>query len=180
MKLSLFIVVALTTLTGCIGGSGAVGDNRTLTTVNEDQDATFQSNNRLSAVKELAGRTRVSATVFNHELLLVGQALSESSKMKAEEAVKATPGVTKIYNRITIQEPLGALATISDSTLTSDVKGRLLGTKDLKSSQFKIVSEDNVVYLMGIASREQTEMAIKTIQQIARVKRIVTIVQYLN
>jgi osmotically-inducible protein OsmY len=175
-------ISALVTLTGCIGGSGSgfAGDNRTLPTINEDHDAGYQANNRLSASKELVGRTRISAIVFNHEMLLVGQALSESSKMKAEELVKSTPGITKVYNQITIKEPSGALATISDSTLTSNIKTRLLATKDLKSSQFKVVSEDGVVYLMGLTSREQAEKAIKIIQDSSGVKRVVTLVRYLN
>jgi osmotically-inducible protein OsmY len=108
-------VLAMPALTGCVpavfaaggavAGAGIAGDNRTLQTINQDENASYQANSRLSASKELLGKVRANAIVFNHEMLLDGQALTESAKMQAEDLVKSVPTATKIYKQIAIKEP---------------------------------------------------------------------------
>jgi osmotically-inducible protein OsmY len=190
MKLLLFIALVLSTLTGCVpvvlvaggalAGSTLVGDSRNLQTINTDKDATFQANTRLSADKTLPRGTRVSATVFNHEMLLVGQVLTEENKMQVEDRVKSVPNVNKIYNQITVGESLGALSASSDTALTGNIKTQMMATKNVKSGQFKIVTEDGVVYILGLTTRDQADMTVNLIREIAGVKRVVTLIRYLN
>jgi osmotically-inducible protein OsmY len=184
------LLLASVLITGCVpvvfmaggaaAGSGLVGDHRSLQTIADDDNSSYLANLRLSANKELHNDAHVSAVVFNHELLLVGQAPTEELKIKAEDLVKSVKKVKKVYNQITIGEPIGTLANASDAMLTTNIKTRMMTTTNLKSNQFKVVTEDKVVYLLGLTTKRQAQRAVIVARNSSGVKRVVTLFHYVE
>jgi len=186
------VVSVLTTLlTGCpavVAGGAAAGaggtiisDSRPLQTQSDDRNLTYQINNTLRADKQLEGKAVVSATVYNHVLLLTGQASTGALRARAEaDTQKYNHKIRRTYNEITIGAPLGSLAQSNDTILTANIRTRLLATSDLRSGYFKIVTEDGVVYVLGLASRQQTDKVVDIISQRPNVKKVVKLVEYTN
>ncbi len=188
MKQLLLILFSLSFLTACAptafvaggaaAGSKIAGDSRSLQTISDDEDAAYQANSRLSADPNFTEKARVTALVFDHEMLLVGQAPTAALKEKAENMVKSIPEIKKIYNQIALKRPLRALEGASDAMITTNVKTRMLTTTNLKSNQFKVVTEDNVVYLLGLTTRKQAAIAVEIARNSTGVKRVVTLFKY--
>ena len=69
--------------------------------------------------------------------------------------IRKVKGVKRVHAFIT-QTPMTSLGTrAKDTLITGYVKTALLAQRGLKSTQIKILTENRVVYVMGIAPRAQ-------------------------
>ena len=80
----------------------------------------------------------------------------------------------------TIQGPTSSLTRTSDSWITAKVKSQMLANQDLKSGSIKVVTENGDVFLMGIVSRDQADIAVDIARQVSGVQKVVKIFQYKN
>jgi osmotically-inducible protein OsmY len=60
------------------------------------------------------------------------------------------------------------------------VKSWLLGSGDIEGSKVKVVTEDGVVYLMGLVTREEAERISDTAAGLAGVQRVVRLFELLD
>lgn len=176
--------------TGCVAtavvaGAGATGaivsDKRDLKQMNRDREASQSATHAISRDEALTGRSHVSATTFNGLMLLVGQAQTAELKERAYTLAKdATTQfrVHRIYNEIQVSGSSSFLERSSDTWLTTKVKTALLSKKGLRSMQVKVITESGTVYLLGLVSREQGQLAAQTARRVAGVKKVVKAFQY--
>jgi osmotically-inducible protein OsmY len=54
----------------------------------------------------------------------------------------------------------------------------MLATQDLKSSSIKVITENGIVYLMGMVSPEQADIAVDIARKVAGVQRVIKIFIY--
>ncbi len=127
---------------------------------------------------QLKGKVRVGISVFNHLVLMVGQAQTEELKQRAYEDVSEVDQITRIYNQIEVSKILTFKDRSADSWITSKVKTSMLATKGLSSSQIKVVTENRVVYLMGIVSSKQAELATSAARKVTDVRKVVQVFEY--
>ena len=66
----------------------------------------------------------------------------------------------------------------SDSYITSKVKTQMFTSSELSSIDIKVVTEKGVVYLMGIVSRAESEVATEIARQTGGVQKVVKLFQY--
>jgi osmotically-inducible protein OsmY len=111
-------------------------------------------------------------------VLLAGQAPTEELRQRIVEITKKIPNVKRIYNEIALQAPSSALTTASDAWITAKVKTALLGAKGLHSGQFKIVTENGTVFLMGVVERKQADLAVEATRKVDGVQKVVKIFEY--
>lgn len=189
LKRTLLIVLAGCGLTACVpalvaGGAAAGGslahDSRDLQVISDDQNISHQANSRLMSDKVLKTDARVTAYTFNHIVLLTGQTPTEAQRAHAEQLVQSVPRVRRIYNQITIGDPIGHITQSKDAMMTTNVKARMISTTDLKSNHFKVVTENGTVYLMGLTTRRQGDRAAEVARHSSGVKRVVKIIEYTN
>lgn len=189
VKKLLVIVCIGAAVSGCIpavfvagGAAGAAlsHDNRNMQTISDDADTAFQANSAIQADRDLANKAHVTVTVFNGIALITGQAPTAALQQRAETLIQPLKKIRKIYNQVAIAEPLGAFARSDDALITTNVKTRMLTTTDLKSNQFKIVTEDKVVYIMGLTTRKQAQMAVDVARQSSGVKQVVKLIEYID
>jgi osmotically-inducible protein OsmY len=64
--------------------------------------------------------------------------------------------------------------------LTTKVKSSLLGNKDIDSSRIKVVTEDGVVYLLGLLSQMEASRAAEHVSTIGGVQKVVKAVEYID
>lgn len=178
MVFSLSGCVATALVVGATAGGAVVYDQRSIKTQALDRNAASAINNRFAEDRYFRNQTHVSAAVLNRVALLVGQVPNEELKDRAYQIATSTRHIDRVYNQITIGPPLPFSAQSHDSWITTSVKTQMLATKNLSSTQIKVVTEDGVVYLMGLVSRSQAELATDVARGVSGVRKVVKIFQY--
>jgi len=54
----------------------------------------------------------------------------------------------------------------------------MLSKKEFSSTGVKVVTEDGIVYLMGLLTKQQAQDAVDIVQQVHGVQKIVKIIEY--
>lgn len=189
IKTILIISSLSLTLQACIFVAGAaagaaaiavVYDHRTITNTLKDTKIANQIFYKLSLIPGLRYDSHVKVTVFNRVVLLTGETPDPNWRRQAEELASSVPHVARVYNQISIQGPTSTLTRSSDYWVTAKIKSQMLATDNLKSSSIKVVTENGVVYLMGIVNQQQGEIAINIARQVSGVQKVVKIFQYTN
>ncbi|MCH9756458.1 MAG: BON domain-containing protein [Gammaproteobacteria bacterium] len=124
--------------------------------------------------------SHIGVTSFNQVVLLVGQTPKASLRVLAEKISRETPKVRRIYNEITIGEPIAFSDRSKDTWITGEVRAKLLRKKDLESGSIRVVTENSVVYLMGIATPEQAALSVDVARQVKGVHKVVKVFQYVH
>ena len=122
--------------------------------------------------------SHVVVSVFNQIVLLAGQTPIASLRVVAEKIAQSTPYVRRVYNEITVDQPGLLTERSKDIWITSEVRAKLLTKKGLESGSIRVVTENEVVYLMGIASQEQANLAVDVARQVKGVRKVVKVFQY--
>ncbi|EKE01143.1 MAG: lipoprotein [uncultured bacterium] len=165
---------------GAAAGGAIIYDHRSSKTMVEDRDITFQTQNRLDRDQELRAQAHVSITTFNHIALLVGQTPNEELRNRAESIAKSNSKIKILYNEITIGEPISNTKCANDAWITTKVKTLLLTAPGLNSTNLKVVTENGVVYLMGLTTRTQAQIATNKTRTVAGIQKVVKLFEYLN
>lgn len=183
MKKLAILMIASIVLTSCAPAIVAVPaaasvayDERTLSTIYQDEGITHQAYGVIQDNDELKD-TNISVASINNLVLLVGQVQTEKQKDLIYKKVSALPDVKKVYNQITVEKTTSALTQSNDAWITTKVKAAMLAEIGLKSSQVKVLTENSVVYLLGIVSQKQATEAAKVASKIKGVKKVVKLFQ---
>lgn len=122
----------------------------------------------------------VVVTVFNQSVLLVGQTPDVSLRLKAADIAQHTLHVRHVYNEITIDPTPQLQEQGQDVWITSQIRAQLLTRKGLESGSVRVVTERGVVYLMGILTLEQANLAVDVARSVYGVRRVVKVFQYIQ
>ncbi|MES2142564.1 MAG: BON domain-containing protein [Pseudomonadota bacterium] len=184
----LFLVLTLSlALQGCLAGAfvaggattgGLVTDPRSLTTIKDDEKINFKVNRKLASDEVLASETHISAVSYNGVVLLTGQAYDEELRSRAEQYAKEVPAVKRVFNEITLGIPTAAFRRAKDIGITSTVKTKMFANRELRSNNFKVVTENGVVFILGIATQKQAQLAVSIARKSAGVKKVVKLIEY--
>ncbi|MBS0342934.1 MAG: BON domain-containing protein, partial [Proteobacteria bacterium] len=68
----------------------------------------------------------------------------------------------------------------NDTFITSKVKASLLDQNDIFGNTFKVTTERSVVYLMGIATRQETDRASEITRGVDGVRKVVLLVEVVS
>jgi osmotically-inducible protein OsmY len=125
-------------------------------------------------------QSHVVVSVFNQVVLLAGQTPIASLRVVAEKVAQSTPYVRRVYNEITVDQPSLLTSRSKDTWITGEVRARLMTKKGLESGSIRVVTENEVVYLMGIVTLEQANLAVSVARQINEVRKVVKVFQYIH
>lgn len=125
-------------------------------------------------------QANIDVVSFNGIILLTGQVATKELRIKAGDTVKIIHGVRQVFNEIQVQGQTSILARTNDTWLTTKVKSVLLADKDIDSGRIKVVTEDGVVYLLGLLSQTEANRAAHTVSTIGGVQKVVKAVEYIN
>lgn len=110
---------------------------------------------------------------YNGYVLIAGEVATADLKTRAAEVVKKIEGVRRIYNELTVGPNSDAEAAANDVWVTTKVKTALLTASDTPSLRVKVITENGVVYLMGLLTPEEADRVAKTVSEVVGVKRVV-------
>ncbi|WP_349572099.1 BON domain-containing protein [Azotobacter salinestris] len=122
--------------------------------------------------------SHIVVTTYNGVTLLAGQTPRTELKQLAEQAALSVPGVTRVHNEIQILSPTSLLARSNDSLLTTKIKTQMLADNTIPGSKIKVITENGIVYLMGLITRQEANRAASLVQGISGVQKVVKLFQY--
>ena len=130
---------------------------------------------------DLTGPTsHIVVTAYNGVILLAGQTPRADLKEKAAQVANGVQGVKKLHNELEVLQPTSALARSNDALITSKIKTLMLADSKVPSAKVKVVTENGIVYLMGLVTRAEGAAATNVASGASGVQKIVTLYQYTN
>lgn len=124
--------------------------------------------------------SHIVAVSFNGYVLLAGQVPNEALKSKAADVVRDIRHVRRIYNELEVSAPTASLVRTSDTWITAKIKSSLLAGSDTPGLRTKVVTENGVVYLMGMVTREEADRLANAAAGISGVQRVVRLFEIIN
>jgi len=179
----LLISLLLTSCVAVVVAGAAAGmivyDKRSVTTLEHDARIFHVVHKTLVSDPRFRD-SRIVVISFNEVVLLVGQTPAASLRVLAEKTAQNTPNVRRVYDEISIGYPIGISTRSKDTLITGEVRSLMLNKKGLESGSIRIVTENGVVYLMGIATHEQANLAVDVARQVSGVHKVVKVFQYIS
>jgi osmotically-inducible protein OsmY len=180
---------ALGALGGCaavvVGGAAAAGtavvaSDRRAVEVQVEDEAIERRVERALAAHFPKDSTNITAVSYNLRVLLVGQVMTEAARVDAERIARETQGVRSVANELTLGTLAGAASFANDAAITGLVKSALSTTQGVPAGTIKVVTERNVVYLMGRVTEAEGEAAARAASRASGVQRVVKVFDYLT
>ncbi len=124
--------------------------------------------------------SHIVVTSYNGIVLVTGQTPRAELKELAGKAANSVQSAKKVHNELQVTAPTSGLVRSNDALLTTSIKTRMLSYNDVPASKVKIVTENGVVYLLGIISRAEAQRATSVVQDVNGVQKIVRLFEYLD
>jgi len=187
--------LSLLALTLCLGISGCssvltatrddpINDDRgTRTLGSKIDDSLIDTKVAVNVAKADPGLetgSHIVVTSYNGIVLLAGQTPREDLKAKAEQAAAAVQRVKKVNNELQVIEPSSLLARSSDNWLTTKIKTQMLADNSIPGSRIKVVTENGIVYLLGLVTQDEGTRATNMVQSVGGVQKIVKLFEYID
>lgn len=187
----LILVLATTTFYGCapvvIGGAAATGSavhsRRTVGTFVDDEGIELKASLAILDNRELSKQIHINIISVNGAVLMVGQAPTESLRQQAQDIVAGVEKVRHIHNELALAAPNSLMTRSSDTLVTTKVKTGFFSIKDIEDfdpTRAKVVTEDGVVYLMGLVYHYEANAFSDSARKVGGVEKIVKLFEYLD
>lgn len=164
---------------GAVAGGVMAADRRTSGIYIEDQAIELKAK-KMIVDNVGSANINVSVTSFNLNVLLTGEAISEEIRAKAERAALSVENVKTVTNELAISEKSGLGTSANDTYITSKVKTNMLKENRFPSNYVKVVTENSIVYLMGMVTRQEGEDAVDIARNVGGVEKVVKVFEYID
>ncbi|SEL20647.1 Osmotically-inducible protein OsmY, contains BON domain [Colwellia chukchiensis] len=171
---------AAVAVVGVVGGASIATDNRSLGNLIDDQKIEIDAKAKLSKSKGLSSNTNLQVVSVNGSVLVVGQAPNSYLRDQAIKALNEVRGIKQLHNQIRISNKVAITTKANDVWLTSKVKTALFGTDKLDATNIKVVTENAEVFLMGLISQAEAELAVDIARNIGGVNRVFKVFEYIE
>ncbi|MCK9504953.1 MAG: BON domain-containing protein [Porticoccaceae bacterium] len=181
------IVVALAlTLSGCTSFLHTVKDepiqpdphNTSLGTDIDDFQIETAVGVNIKKQHPLLANAHVNVHSYNGVVLLTGEVPSTEMRTLAGDTARNFRGVRQVHNELQIQGATSFLSRTNDGWLTTKVKSKLIADKTVESGKIKVITENGVVYLMGLTSQEIANKAAQIASTTKGVRKVVKVFEY--
>ena len=184
MARKIYLAMALvlsTSMTGCgaimsSAGAGPIEEDpgeRTFGQQMTDESIETKAQVNINAADEGYGEAHISAVSYNGFVLLAGQVPSEALKSLATDVVRKIEDVRRIYNELEIGPATSSGTRTNDTWITTQVKSKLLASSDTPGRRVKVVTENSVVYLMGLLTEEEADRVALEAAEVSGAERVV-------
>ncbi|WP_339339926.1 BON domain-containing protein [uncultured Oceanicoccus sp.] len=156
------------------------GDKRTTGSTLDDEMIEIKALVNIDKADEELAHAHIVAVSFNGVVLLAGQVNTAEQRLLAEQTVDKINKVRRIHNEITVSGATSMVARSNDSWITTKVKTKLLANSEVEGGRIKVVTENGVVYLMGLVTRDEATRAAEYARQTGGVQKVVRIFEYIE
>lgn len=125
-------------------------------------------------------QAHINVVSFNGVLLLVGQVPTEDLRQKAATVTSNVKDVRQVQNALTVGPAIPGSVRFYDGWLTTKIKTKMAFTPDIDSDSIKIITENGVVYLMGLITQKDANKVASIAQRTGGTQRIVKAFEYVD
>lgn len=122
--------------------------------------------------------SRITATSYNGIVLLTGNTANNELKQLAGEVASKVKKVRKVHNELATGTDISMLARGNDTWISTKAKSRLSLNDQLDASKIKVVTENGIVYLMGLVSKTESDAAATMVSETGGVQKVVRVFEY--
>ena len=135
----------------------------------------------MNAADEQLKDSHINVVSFNGTVLLVGQVPSQDVKNLATRVARTSSSrVKEVYNELEVAGSTTFLSRSNDAWLTAKIKTLMLADAEVSGMRTKIVTENGVVYLMGLLTQEEANTAVELVSNTKGVTKVVRAFEYIN
>ena len=169
-------LIAAGVVSGVGTGVAVSQDRRTGGIFVEDEGIEIKSGRRIS--EKFGSNVHVNVTSFNRNVLLTGEVPSEDVKKEIGDLVTGVENIRNVTNEIAVAGISSFMSRSNDALITSKVKGRFIDAGRFQVNHVKVVTENGVVFLLGMVSRKEAESAVEVASTTSGVKKVVKVFEY--
>ena len=188
-RLSLLALTLCLSISGCSSVLTATRDNPieddrgTRTFGSKIDDSLIETKAAVNIAKaspDLDENSHIVVTSYNGIVLLAGQTPRADLKALAEKEASAVQRVKKVNNELQVIAPSSLLARNNDAWLTTKIKSQMLTDSAIPGSRIKVVTENGIVYLLGLVTQQEATRATNLVQGVSGVQKIVKLFEYID
>lgn len=163
---------------GVVAGGLMAADRRTSGSQVEDEGIELRAQNR---IRETFGSTvHVNVTSFNRQALLTGEVPTDQDRQRVESIVAGVANVRAVVNDLAVMPNTTISQRSNDTYITGKVRAGLVDAQDLFATAYKVVTERNVVYLMGRVTQREADRATAIVRSIDGVTKVVRVFEIIT
>lgn len=183
----IFLALIVSALQGCVavvattaaGGVLVAEDRRTNAAMLEDESLELKTQRRISEkFDQYRDTIHTNITSYNRNLLITGEVPSEEVKDGIGKILKETDNVRNVTNELVSAAPTSIGSRSNDTLITSKVKSRFIEARKFQANWVKVVTENKVVYLMGIVNHKEAADAADIAATTSGVEKVVKVFEY--
>lgn len=139
----------------------------------EDESIETKAVVNLRAANEAFDDLRFVVVSYNGYVLIAGEVPDQRLKDQASDVLRQIRGVRRIYNELVTGEKSSTETEATDIWITTKVKSILFADSDIQSVRVKVVTENSVVYLMGLLTPAEADRVAAKTAEVDGVKKVV-------
>ncbi|WP_312272500.1 BON domain-containing protein [Pseudomonas sp.] len=186
--LALSCLALTVVLSGCSGFLSAtrddpIADNRGTRTIGSKIDDSLietKAKVNISKANPDLDKSHIVVVSYNGVVLLAGQTPRLELKAQAEQVARNVQRVKLVHNELQVLEPSSLLARNNDTWITTKIKSKMLTDNSVPASRIKIVTENGIVYMLGLVTHQEANLATNVAQSVSGVQRIVKLFEYID
>lgn len=120
----------------------------------------------------------IDLAIFNGDILLAGHVPTEMLRQQAFMRLTALTGYRRVFNQLSINTTV--TDNLLDSWITAKIRSRIFADSNIDPNVFKIITVDQVVFIMGDVRPLQAERVIYIARTTDNVRRVVKLLKYFN
>jgi len=114
---------------------------------------------------------------FHGDVLLLGEVQTQEQKNKATAITLSLGGYRHLYNYIQVNPQATYETNVNDHWITTKIRSQIVANSDIDPEPFKVITHEQVVYLMGDVLDTQEELIINIAKDTERVQKVVNLLQ---
>ena len=182
-KISILALLLVLGMSGCggllIGGAATVGvasvQERSLKDATLDMKIKLFIEDKLFITNTEELFAKVSVSVIEQRVMLVGVVASEELRDKAAEIAWKSPNIKEVLNEITTGKGASLVDSAKDARISITLSGLLLTESEIADINFTHSVSNQVIYIMGIAqNKNETDKVIHHARTVKGVKKVIS------
>ncbi|ANF57533.1 BON domain-containing protein [Halotalea alkalilenta] len=186
-RLPLLLIAAVLLATGCSTGSGgtsasataAPATTRSAETARSDADLARSLYQQLSQTPGFA-QAHINVDSFNGYVLLTGQVPNQEFRAQAEQQAQAAQGARAVHNALVVGANTSPWQRMQDTWITTRVVSSLRTASAIDSSRLHVITENGVVYMMGLIRPYEADNLVNIAGRVAGVRSVVKVFEFVQ
>lgn len=164
--------------TGVGAGAAMISDRRTSGSYVEDEAIEWKVASRIR--ERFGDSVHINVTSYNRNVLLTGEVPNDTVRAELDRIVAGVENVRGVINEAVVGPNSTLTARGNDALITSNVKARFVDAQRFSAHNVKVVTEANVVFLLGVVTRTEADAAAEVARTSKGVRKVVRVFEYIS